>query len=603
MKRGAPTLRRLSLTLCAIVVAMPVFSAEPRTFSPGAPDRMIEVNGECPTFRWETVPDAHGWEFIVYEVDPGVVPGNFDPAAEPPEIYLHLPREATSWKSTAGDCLRDQRGYVWFVRAIGVDDEGQEIDAGAWSPARYFRVNLAPPHDLHTDGPGDIQNENPSEFNDSTASVDVSHRVFPDTGYGMMTSSSLPKGVDIGSPTAVKGVIMDGSGEVYGLMGIVLSPDGAAIAAVNPTAGPDIVLNGGGEPNTSIRESGIDRPSPSDQSFDITNSGGGGMSLQVQGVAVVTTATDKDSLGALSCTSGQIAGWTGSAWVCIDETRRPASLFGVFGGDGSNGSWTVDYSTVMNSHRLQFTDFTVPAGSTYTVRPLGAGYIAVQGRCTIAGEISADGVVYNGAVAQTTVGSGTPGSNASRTRADSSSIPFAVTGAGGAGGRGGAMECGGSGGGADSYGGYGCASGDAGTGSQFKRISGGTLNSGDGTTTTDGFASLLFGVGGGGGSGGLATEGGSGGAGGNSGGVIYIECGELDLSGVVSARGANGEDGIGDAGGGGGGGGGVVLIRTRNIVNFSGFISTAGGDGGTGSGTGNDGGTGADGFWDVVVFP
>ena len=99
------------------------------------------------------------------------------------------------------------------------------------------------------------------------------------------------------------------------------------------------------------------------------------------------------------------------------------------------------------------------------------------------------------------------------------------------------------------------------------------------------------------------------GAGGDGGGVLYLECGEIHLSGTLDARGANGQGAVcsnctshDDAGGGGGGGGGVVLIRTREVLTASGQVLVDGGNGGLGAGeTPQTGGAGADGYWDLVV--
>ena len=40
---------------------------------------------------------------------------------------------------------------------------------------------------------------------------------------------------------------------------------------------------------------------------------------QVGGANIVTTATDSDTLAGLSCSTGEIAGWNGSAWTCTSD--------------------------------------------------------------------------------------------------------------------------------------------------------------------------------------------------------------------------------------------------------------------------------------------
>jgi hypothetical protein len=69
--------------------------------------------------------------------------------------------------------------------------------------------------------------------------------------------------------------------------------------------------------DTLVRHSGIDRPVAAAVTFNIENSDPGGtMTLQVDGVPVVTTATDQDTLADLSCSPGDVAVWDGSVWAC-----------------------------------------------------------------------------------------------------------------------------------------------------------------------------------------------------------------------------------------------------------------------------------------------
>src|SRR5439155_20049400 len=134
-------------------------------------------------------------------------------------------------------------------------------------------------------------------------------------------------------------------------------------------------------------------------------------------------------------------------------------------------------------------------------------------------------------------------------------------------------------------------------------MAGGVIaETGSGKTLTDSFPSLLLykGAGGGGGTDGFGTYN----PGGNGGGVIYIECNELVLTGAISAKGAKGTDAdfASAAGNGGGGGGGVILGRARKLLTNFGTVSAEGGLGGPSIGADN-GGTGGHGFWDVVEIP
>jgi hypothetical protein len=157
------------------------------------------------------------------------------------------------------------------------------------------------------------------------------------------------------------------SGETYGAVGMSHSPDGAGLGAANSNGGADLVLDGSadGQPDTFFTQDGLDRPSGSDQSFTLSNSGLGGLNLIVEGILfgdgsglsqvdaeklggfgidefvlgsqlatsggpdvhwdnLVSKPTglddgDDDTLDALSCAEAEIARWTGSSWSCSED--------------------------------------------------------------------------------------------------------------------------------------------------------------------------------------------------------------------------------------------------------------------------------------------
>ena len=84
---------------------------------------------------------------------------------------------------------------------------------------------------------------------------------------------------------------------------------------------PTLILDGeaNGAGDTLLRQDSLDRPSANPESFDFRNSGAGALTLSVDGVDVVTTATDQDTLGALSCPDGQIAKRVSGAWQCAND--------------------------------------------------------------------------------------------------------------------------------------------------------------------------------------------------------------------------------------------------------------------------------------------
>jgi hypothetical protein len=59
-----------ALLAIGALCSFPVFgeSPEPLTVSPGATDRVTGVEARCPTFSWQAVPGAVGYEVVVYEM-------------------------------------------------------------------------------------------------------------------------------------------------------------------------------------------------------------------------------------------------------------------------------------------------------------------------------------------------------------------------------------------------------------------------------------------------------------------------------------------------------------------------------------------------------
>lgn len=301
-------------------------------------------------------------------------------------------------------------------------------------------------------------------------------------------------------------------------------------------------------------------------------------------------------------------------------TGVEASLFRTFGGDGSNGALVVSATTSAGLRR-QYTTLTVNAGATLRVSPNGDGrsYIAVQGRCTIRGTINARGAGAPGPIFNSTSSiAGLSGRDAYNRQARAA-LANCVSGAGGAGGTVPGYR-GGNGGGAQADGGDGNNSDSGGPSDSWKRlgISGGGFGLRDGGTGQAGFAAVLACAGASGGTGATLDDDGANSTvqqfrAGYGGGVVYLECGELELAstGIIDARGDDGmaqtctgsDCNVRDAvGGNGGGGGGVVLVRTRQIIDQSGQILVAGGAGGAGAGWfGDPGGAGANGYADILV--
>lgn len=147
---------------------------------------------------------------------------------------------------------------------------------------------------------------------------------------------------------AVHGEVEETAGVTAGVHGISHSQTGFGVIAENtqPT-GADLEL--AGTPPALITEFELSRMSESNLEFNFSNPGAGSMTLQVEGVDVVTTATDQDTLAALGCTSGQVAKKLGEGWVCAsDEPETNLTLPGnlVVQGNTQLGTDTADTVTV-----------------------------------------------------------------------------------------------------------------------------------------------------------------------------------------------------------------------------------------------------------------
>ena len=276
-----------------------------------------------------------------------------------------------------------------------------------------------------------------------------------------------------------------------------------------------------------------------------------------------------------------------------DLVLPPSTLFGKFGGDGDDGDWisssNVNWSTVATNGFMQFNNFTLQAGHTITLDD-GEMWIGVKGTCTIAGDIDGEGMGGAGgeidAAGNPKPGESAQGGNVANHLEVPSPAILCLGGSGGGGGSGGALTVIGGTGGSGS--GPGGAGGDN---------SGGNVI-GSNAERNESRIQLLAAEG----SGyrrlypWAVSRGAGGGAGQqhpgkDGGGLVFIECANLLLTGNVDC------DGVSSTDMGGGGGGGSIVIRTRNIQSNSGDVSVEAGSAGPG---GAGGGAGADGFAIVV---
>lgn len=293
---------RVAMVSIGVTITAPIPTAAqiPETVAPGATQRVAVIEGRCPTFIWAAVRGALEHEVVAYRMsDQSNDVWRVDLADAPMVAYARVPGGATAWQPELSDCLEPDGRYVWFVR--GILDRGGDI-VTEWSSGRFFTIAPIPslaevenairvlrryygseavPDDVAAGGRG---------------TSGTQHR--PDGDLGGSPSRAPTDVKSVGSATAaVKAAPAGLSGEVYGVIGLTGSADGAGLGAANTAGGADLVLDGAsdGVADARLSESGVDRPSVSPQVYDVRNSLGGGMTLRIDGNDVVTTLTDQDT--------------------------------------------------------------------------------------------------------------------------------------------------------------------------------------------------------------------------------------------------------------------------------------------------------------------
>ena len=294
-----PVIRLITALVLFAAPCLPASELGPEGVSPGAPDRVAPSHASCPTFSWEAIPDVELYELVVYRItDELLAIETVDLTTAVEVLYTTVPGRASAWTPEAFDCFTPGERYVWFVRAV-MDAEGAR--SSEWSEPRFFEVAAAPSAEeleraIEVIRRWDAANGDGSLILSSDAvagAVPVAAAVSDaDSDTDSDAGSAAPKSVITGT-AAIRGEQPDFSGETYGVVGINASPDGAGIGASNVTGGPDLVLDGAVP--AEFTEAGVDRSSASPQTFSVTNTGGGGMTLDIGGAEVLTTASSIDA--------------------------------------------------------------------------------------------------------------------------------------------------------------------------------------------------------------------------------------------------------------------------------------------------------------------
>jgi hypothetical protein len=313
----------LSWFLMSALVGIPsVGSERPVPVSPGRSDALAPLADSCPTFSWGGVAGAERYVLSVYHLDSepeDVLSKAPESPSMRPVLGVELPGGALSWTPSADRCLTTPGRYLWLVTASG------ETIAEAISEPQFFelkRPRLS--RELMTllqtllAESAEVADSHEDEL---PGKADSFGDLSPRRGETTRVRLDPPTGIAEGK-SAIRGELAETDVETYGVVGVSHSATGAGVAAANTASGgADLVLEGD-TPSASaqLTEAGLDRPSAQARSFNFHNSGGGGMTLQVGGVAVTTSATDRDTLGGLSCDTSEVAQWNGASWVCVPMT-------------------------------------------------------------------------------------------------------------------------------------------------------------------------------------------------------------------------------------------------------------------------------------------
>ena len=294
------------------------------TISPGGTESFEVAASSCPTFHWGGGGSAPRVELVVYRLSEAASQ-IVDSSSASPVLSVLLPGTARGWTPSLGKCLEAGGRYVWALRGVGPQE------ASEWSQPRFFGIARG------------------LSSREVTAAIEVLMRFAESEGRPLLEAQD---GVPLANPPpSVSAVVppsqptetaqasipgtaalwveaATGAGESHGVAGVTHSPQGSALAGENVGGGPDLLLRGDmASPDAVLTEGSLDRPSASDQAFEFLNSLGGVMTLRVDGVDVVTEATDGDTLAALGCAPTQVAQWNGSNWQCASTgTDTLASL-------------------------------------------------------------------------------------------------------------------------------------------------------------------------------------------------------------------------------------------------------------------------------------
>ncbi len=409
--KNARTLTALIAIMLLSLAAIPTTATE--TVSPGAIDRLAQVNNACPTFSWGAEGGVVAYDLVAY-VLPDDASHQVELTAESEALYTRVSGGATSWTPSADQCFAPGGRYVWFVRSVTELAGDEVVAASEWSAGRYFTVPDAP-------SPEEI--ERAIEVMNWLEATGRSGAPIISSGTGFLSDAdsdadseagwASPKSVPTAS-AAIRGEHPDISGEKYGVVGVSSSLDGAGLAAVNLGSGPDLVLDGSvdGETDLRIWEWGIDRASSSDEVFQFNNSAAGVLHLDVEGDIAGSAVRASEVVINGSTVIDGTGAWTGAGDMlpcpgCVSSTDIAAgavtgpkiaaeAVSSLQIEDGGVGTSDIDGGAVVAGHLAAASVTTVKlADGAVTAAKLAPGAVgsAVLGPDSVGSSHIVDGAV------------------------------------------------------------------------------------------------------------------------------------------------------------------------------------------------------------------
>lgn len=272
----------LATTLLLVTTAAFAGTLSPSTVSPGDESRFVEIESRCPTFSWSLASTGDQLELVVYRVDAR--------SGEPQPLFRRtFSSTASSWTPSLDTCLERGRRYAWAVRAV------REGPLEPWSPPRFFQLSSAPSA-AEVAAAVEIVARYGATLGSSASPTSAPPPATPGVPEPLPLSEDAPPPASVfaAATAAIRGEMEGAAGAEVGLMGVSASTAGGGVLAANTSAdGADLILDGSaqGVADTFLTQAAI---SVGGTTFDIGNAGGN-LDLTLDGVSVVTTATDRDT--------------------------------------------------------------------------------------------------------------------------------------------------------------------------------------------------------------------------------------------------------------------------------------------------------------------